>query len=710
MIDIPKLKSRAFSLLLLLSLTASAAAELPAESKSEQTPDVLSSELSSEEKLWLLNHKVIGLETENAETPNPSVSLPLPINLSAREKSWLAKHKSIKIAFDGSMPPYSFINKSNEYEGIAIDIFDILSQRLGVHFQTTKETNWKKLYKKAARRKIDVVATMVNRPERQFWFNFTQPYIKKSLVILTRKNDSSIAKRSDLAGKKVALLKDYQYSHEAIKEFPSIKPFYVNSMQDGLNLVSQEKTDAAIIFSASAHYLQNKYQLDELEFVDFYDRNSTDESIAVRKDWPMLASILQKGLDSISEKEISSIYTQWVAPPAPNSTAALVTTPKEPPPGQPIANTHTLPKPTMPVVKVDTAGLKPDLSLEVLASFLGLLLLIYNQNKKIKLANVNAENANRIVQQLQCDIDNLLTNRRAELSYHEHTFRSLIENQNTEYFFYQYDCDGQFTYISPSIALILGYTPDDFKQHYRKYLTDNPVNLKVPSFIQDCTQGIPNPPYQIEIYDSKGLVHWLEVSDSPVYDDYGICTGVDGVMHEITARKEAADHLVWLSYYDELTGLANRRLFMDRLQQSINLTLRKNLSFSLLFLDLDQFKTVNDTMGHSTGDEVLKEAANRLLSALRDSDVAARFGGDEFALLLPETSREASVLVAEKIIKSLKNAYVFGEQLINLGVSIGIAVYPEDGNNCEALIKQADSAMYYAKKQSLGFAFVPGNC
>lgn len=710
MIETPKLKFRALVLLLLWFLAASATAEIAAESKTGITPEVFAIELSSEEKSWLLNHKVIGLETEVAESPNPSVPLPPPINLSAREKSWLAKHKTIKIAFDGSMPPYSFINKSNEYEGIAIDIFNILSQRLGIRFQTTDETNWKKLYKNAARRKIDVVATMVNRPERQFWFNFTQPYIKKSLVIITRKDDSSIVKRSDLTGKKVALLRDYQYSYEAVKEFPSMKPFYVNTMREGLNLVSQEKTDAAIIFSATAHFLQNKYQLDELEFVDYYDRNSTDESVAVRKDWPVLATILQKGLDSISEKEISSVYTKWVAPPTSSPTATLVTTPMEPPRGQPVADSDSLPEPTMPVVKVDTAGLKPDLSIELLASFLGLLLLINTQNKKIKLANINAENVNKIVQQLQCDIDRLLTNRRAELSYHEHTFRSLIENQNSEYFFYQYDCDGQFTYISPSITLILGYTPDDFKQNYRKYLTDNPVNLKVPGFIHDCTQGIPSPPYQIEIFDSKGRVHWLEVSDSPVYDDYGICTGVDGVMHEITARKEAADHLVWLSYYDELTGLANRRLFMDRLQQSINFTLRKNLSFSLLFLDLDQFKTVNDTLGHTAGDEVLKEAAKRLLSALRDSDVAARFGGDEFALLLPETSREASALVAEKIIKSLKNAYVFGEQLINLGVSIGIAVYPEDGNNCEALIKQADSAMYYAKKQSLGFAFVSGTC
>lgn len=697
--------NRFVSIFLLIFLLSPASAEVSDSKSAEQAASVYAGKLTSEEKSWLSTHKVIGIEpeTSDSEAESSQSSSPPPIDLSAQEKSWLAKHKSIKIAFDGSMPPYSFMNNSRQFEGIAIDIFNILGDRLGVRFQASTETNWKKLYKSAAKRKIDVVATMVNRPERQFWFNFTQPYIKKSLVILARADNSSIDKRSDLAGKKVALLKDYQYSYEAVKEFPSMQPFFVRSMRDGLNLVNEGKTDAAIIFSATAHFLQSKYHYDDLTFADYYDRDSTDESIAVRKDWPILATILQKALDSISEKEMNSIYTKWVSPPVQVTSSA----PALP---QPESSPATPPEPGLTAPKFDSGGVKPDLSLEILAAFLGLLLLINSQNKKIKLANLDAQNARCMVQQLQCDIDRLLTNRRSELNHHENTFRSLIENQNSEYFFYQYDCEGRFTYISPSITLILGYSPDDFKQNYRKYLTNNPVNLKVSDYIRDCTQGIPNPPYQIEIYDAKGRIHWLEVSDSPVYDEYGICTGVDGVMHEITARKQAADQLVWLSYYDDLTGLANRRLFMDRLQQSINLTLRKNLSFSLLFLDLDHFKTVNDTMGHSTGDEVLKEAARRLQTALRDSDVAARFGGDEFALLLPETNREASELVAKKIIKSLKDAYVFGEQWFHLGVSIGIAVYPEDGNNCEALIKQADSAMYAAKKQSIGYAFVPETC
>ncbi|MGZ8143409.1 MAG: diguanylate cyclase domain-containing protein [Methylosarcina sp.] len=615
------------------------------------------------------------------------------IKLSPKEKSWLATHKTIRIAFDSSLPPYSFVNDSGQFEGIAVDILTAVSKNLDIQFHPYPSTNWNALYKAAAKQKVDVVATMVNRPERGFWFNFTKPYIKKSLVIITNKDNPGVINRSDLVGKKVALRKGYQYGYDVIKEFPSIKPYFVDTMLEGLKLVNQQKADAAIVFMATANYLQEKYQIDNVKFADFYDRNSTDESIAVRKDWPILATILQKGLDSISEKQMNAIYAKWVTPV------------KQP---EPLPQPRPAMEQTKPLKGYDSPWQSPT-SLQILLILLLLLLIkVRGQNKKIQIANIEAENANMVVRQLQNDLERLVLSRSAEINSNENTFRSLVESQSSEYFFYKYDCEGVFTYVSPSVSHILGYTPEEFMLHYRDYLTNDPANLKVNEYVEDCIQGIPNPPYQIEIYDSNRCIHWLEVNDSPVYDDYGMCVGVDGVMHEITARKEAADHLIWLSYYDELTGLANRRLFMDRLQQSINLTLRKNLSFSLLFLDLDRFKNINDTMGHTAGDEILKEAARRLLAALRDSDIAARFGGDEFALLLPETSKEASILVAKKIINTLRDTFVLGEHLVNLGVSIGIAVYPEDGKNCEALIKRADSAMYYAKKKSLGFAFVPG--
>jgi diguanylate cyclase (GGDEF)-like protein len=135
------------------------------------------------------------------------------------------------------------------------------------------------------------------------------------------------------------------------------------------------------------------------------------------------------------------------------------------------------------------------------------------------------------------------------------------------------------------------------------------------------------------------------------------------------------------------------------------LAFRNKAPVSLFYLDLDEFKAINDTMGHAAGDEILKEASRRLISTLRDSDVAARLGGDEFALLLPGADVDAAEQIANKILKMFRKPYLIGETTAALGASIGIAIYPKNGKEGETLISNADAAMYNAKKNNLGFSF-----
>jgi len=596
------------------------------------------------------------------------------VQLTPKERAWLANHKRIRIAFDGSSPPYSFINDSGQLEGIAIEVMNTLNKRLGIKFETYSNTTWNKLYEAAVAHKVDVVATMVNRPDRTQWFNFTKPYLIKSLVIMTKRDNVTIKNRNDLVGKKVAMVKGYQYADRVIEEFPSVIPYFVDSMLDGLNAVSTDKADATITFMATASYLQTKYLLTDLKFAAFYDRNSANESIAVRKDWPTLATILQKALDTLSEEEMQNIYAKWVPSIKPSTDYGLIW-------------------------KIVVAFLI------VLAILILWIARVRRQNRKIKLSKNEVQATNKILQALKSDLEHLVLKRTAELNSSEHKFRSLVENLRNEYFFYQRDCNGIFTYISPSITNILGYTVDEFMTHYHEYLTDNQVNLKIDELTKQYTQNMPISPYQLEIYNAQKNIHWLEVTDTPVYDEYDKCIGVVGIVHDITIRKQADDRLIWLSYYDELTGLANRRLFADRLQNAINMANRTKLPVSLFYLDLDRFKFINDSMGHAVGDEVLKETARRLVSTLRDSDIAARLGGDEFILLLPETDANGAVPVAEKILKKLREPYIFEEKELTLGASIGIAVYPQNACNGEALVHHADTAMYHAKQGKLGFSF-----
>lgn len=601
------------------------------------------------------------------------------VQLTVKEREWLANHKQIRIAFDGSLPPYSFINDSGQLEGIAIEVMNTLSKRLGIQFKTYPTTSWNKVYEAAVAHKVDVVATMVNRPDRGQLFIFTQPYLTKSLVIMTKRDNTTIKNRSDLAGKTVTMVKGYQYTNRVIKEFPSLTPYFVDAMLDGLKAVSTEKADAAIIFMATANYLQTKYLLTDLKIAAFYDSDSINgymnESIAVRNDWPILADILQKALVTLSKEEMQNIHAKWV-----------------------------------PSIK---PAIDYELIWKIVAAFIIVLVLLLiwiagvrRQNKKIKLSKAEVQTTNKILLELKDDLEQLVLKRTAELHSSEHKFRSLVENLRNEYFFYQRDCDGIFTYISPSITDILGHTVDEFMAHYREYLTDNPTNLRLDEYIKPCSQGdMPNSPYQLEIYDAQKNIRWLEVTDTPVYDEHSHCIGVDGIVHDITLRKQADDRLIWLSNYDELTGLANRRLFADQLQHAISMAHRTQLPISLFYLDLDRFKFVNDSMGHAVGDEVLKETAKRISSTLRDSDIPARLGGDEFALLLPETDADGAAPVAEKILKKLQEPYIFNELEFTLGGSIGIAVYPQNANNAEALVHLADTAMYQAKQGKLGISF-----
>lgn len=170
--------------------------------------------------------------------------------------------------------------------------------------------------------------------------------------------------------------------------------------------------------------------------------------------------------------------------------------------------------------------------------------------------------------------------------------------------------------------------------------------------------------------------------------------------HEVEAQLAHAKEVEYLAYHDNLTGLPNRSFFSEMLVRSISLTQRNSRKLAVLFLDLDHFKYVNDTMGHDAGDQLLREVASRLKDCLRESDIVARLGGDEFVVLLPEISEAASsAIVARKIILAIGKPFILSGQEFRITASIGISTFPEDGADEETLTKNADVAMYKAKEE-----------
>jgi diguanylate cyclase (GGDEF)-like protein/PAS domain S-box-containing protein len=190
---------------------------------------------------------------------------------------------------------------------------------------------------------------------------------------------------------------------------------------------------------------------------------------------------------------------------------------------------------------------------------------------------------------------------------------------------------------------------------------------------------------------------------------------IDGQWHticmvrDVTERKQFEVRIQHLATYDSLTGLPNRILFYDRLRQAINLAGRNRDELSLLYLDLDRFKAVNDTLGHDAGDEILKSAAARIQQQVRESDTVARIGGDEFAVILHKiASQQDAATVARKIIDALLPDFELSggkHERVRIGASIGIATFPADGADLDALFKVADAAMYKAKRSGNSFSF-----
>ena len=196
-----------------------------------------------------------------------------------------------------------------------------------------------------------------------------------------------------------------------------------------------------------------------------------------------------------------------------------------------------------------------------------------------------------------------------------------------------------------------------------------------------------------------GSLFWGEVHIAPVRTEEEQITHYVGIITDVTERKHMEDQLMQQATHDALTGLPNRLLLIDRIAQAITYANRTHNQVVLLFIDLDHFKYVNDTFGHSRGDMLLEIAAKRLVDCMRESDTVARLGGDEFVVLLTSVNSERNIAtVAQKILKVLAMPYTIDKHEVILSASVGISIYPKDGTDTESLLKNADIAMYRAKE------------
>ena len=277
---------------------------------------------------------------------------------------------------------------------------------------------------------------------------------------------------------------------------------------------------------------------------------------------------------------------------------------------------------------------------------------------------------------------------------------------------YILDPEGHFTYINDRIESLLGYDCKELIGTHFSTLVHHEDAEKAQYVFNERRIG-ERASKNVELrlkckddgaprfFDTRTLP--IELSSMGMYQNNkqnkGDYIGTYGVARDITERKLAEETINFQAYHDLLTKLPNRALLRDRLSLAISQAKRENEMLAVMFLDLDRFKNINDSLGHMVGDELLQQVSKRLKSCIREGDTLARFGGDEFTLLLPKItdSHEDAVAIAKKITESLKQPFNIDSHELYVSASIGVAVYPADGSNMDTLIKNADIAMYHVK-------------
>ncbi len=274
------------------------------------------------------------------------------------------------------------------------------------------------------------------------------------------------------------------------------------------------------------------------------------------------------------------------------------------------------------------------------------------------------------------------------------------------------DRQGHFCFLNSKVEALLGYGCGELLGRHFRYLVDEKDVTKAAYAFEDPSISATNPrtiELRLKTRGSRKANRHFEITAFPI-DGEAMGLGdqvtaavknkaqIYGTARDITERKEAEAFINFQAYHDLLTRLPNRALFKDRLNLAITHARRNNQKLAVMFLDLDRFKVVNDTLGHAMGDRLLQAVTQRLESCLRRGDTLSRFGGDEFTLLLPEiSSLDDARKIARKLISVLKAPFQLGEHEVFVGVSIGIAVFPEAGQDLDQLIQNSDIAMYHVK-------------
>jgi diguanylate cyclase (GGDEF)-like protein/PAS domain S-box-containing protein len=333
-------------------------------------------------------------------------------------------------------------------------------------------------------------------------------------------------------------------------------------------------------------------------------------------------------------------------------------------------------------------GEDADVSVSLIGSVVLFLLVL------VRLAGLVRDNESKV---------QLLQVQGRQLREAEDKYRGLVEQVPGVVYTCEPTEDGDWTYVSPQVRTVLGFTPEEVMSNglwtTQLHPDDRERVLAEEAACREQAQAFKS---VYRLLASDGRVVWVRDEAVVVRDEVGRPVVLQGVIHDITEQKLLEEQLHHQAFHDGLTQLANRSLFVDRLQHALVASSRTGARAAVLFLDLDDFKSINDTLGHAVGDQLIRGVADRLRASLRASDTAARLGGDEMAVLLEGCDEKGAERVAEKIVASLESPFTLAGRPVAVRASVGVAVASPGDLAVDELLSKADAAMYATKSRGKG--------
>ncbi len=694
------------------------------------------------------------------------------LNLSQEEKDWLKAHPVIRLAIDKDFAPYEWIDSNGDYLGLTADYIHKVEQRLGIKFAIEKDKPWSETLAMAKRGEVDVVSDVNQTPERERYLNFTDPHVSIPVIIVNEEKAGFIGSLQHLNGKRVAVEQSYFMQERLGNDYPDIQIVAAKNTNDALALVNSGAVDAYVGDAASVNYVIKKTGMINLRFSGDTGYKSEHRMAANKNHPLLISLLTKalNSISSTEKQEIETRWMNLQIKQDVTvktlieygGTALFVlflivvwnmSLQREMKRRKKIA--LALEKSeyryrqlfdslvsgfALHEIICDNSGKPVDYRfLEVNPAFLAMtgfkaeniightLLEIYPDTEPFWIERyghvaLTGEAAHfteysHIIEKYFEVTAYSPTHGQFAVTFQDVTERKLAESElriaatvfESQEGMMITDIHGIILKVNHAFTLITGYSKEEVRGKTPRILSSGRHDK---NFYQQLWQTIHNTgSWQGEIWDRRknGDIYpqWLTIT-AVKSDDNGTVSHYVATLTDITERKITEERIHQLAFYDPLTQLPNRRLLHERLKHGIEVSHRTSNQIAVLMLDLDKFKAVNDTFGHTAGDELLQQVGERIKAHLREMDTVARLGGDEFVVLLENiTQHEQVAHVANNIIHALKQPFSLSHaHEAHIGTSIGIALYPQHGTDIETLLDNVDTALYRAKSNGRGcFAY-----